>query len=51
MKKNLQLKDTWLVLNNMLLKEGVAKQHLNSYNQFIEEGLQKIINETQTIDV
>ena len=51
MKKNLQLKDTWLVLNNMLLKEGVAKQHLNSYNQFIEEGLQKIINETQNIDV
>ena len=51
MKKNFQLKDTWLVLNNMLLKEGVAKQHLNSYNQFIEEGLQKIINETHTIDV
>lgn len=37
--------NSWEIIKNMLETEGVAKQHLNSYNEFIETGLQSIIDE------
>ncbi len=37
--------DSWIVLQDLLEKEGVARQHLNSYNEFILKGLQSIIDE------
>src|ERR1700688_1951019 len=37
--------DPWAVLRDILQKEGVTRQHLNSYNEFIAKGLQSIIDE------
>ncbi len=35
--------DMWAIIHNILQKEGVARQHLNSYGEFVERGLQSII--------
>ena len=43
--------DSWMVLEDLLKKEGIARQHLNSYNEFIERGLQNIIDEIGGIDI
>ncbi len=43
--------DSWVALEDMLEREGVARQHLNSYNEFVERGLQSIVDETASIDV
>ncbi len=37
--------DSWIVLKNLLETEGISRQHLNSYNEFIDTGLQSIIDE------
>src|SRR6187549_558613 len=41
----------WTIIHNILQKEGVARQHLNSYNEFIERGLQSIIDEVNEIEI
>ena len=41
----------WAIIHNILQKEGVARQHLNSYGEFIERGLQSIIDEVGEIEV
>ena len=38
-------------LQDILNREGVARQHLNSYNEFIQRGLQSIIDEIGSIDI
>ncbi|MGA2665930.1 MAG: DNA-directed RNA polymerase subunit B'', partial [Nitrososphaerales archaeon] len=43
--------DSWIVLQDLLEKEGVARQHLNSYNEFISKGLQSIIDEIGDVEV
>ncbi len=43
--------DSWVVLKNMLETEGIARQHLNSYNEFIESGLQNVIDEINGIEI
>ncbi|MDG6997388.1 MAG: hypothetical protein JRN52_15845, partial [Nitrososphaerota archaeon] len=43
--------DAWPVLQDILNREGVARQHLNSYNEFIQRGLQSIIDEIGAIDI
>ena len=43
--------DSWVVLKNILKTEGVARQHLNSYNEFIDTGLQSIMDEIGGFDV
>ncbi|MFC1755020.1 DNA-directed RNA polymerase subunit B [Thermoproteota archaeon] len=43
--------DSWEIIKNMLETEGVARQHLNSYNEFIETGLQSIIDEINGLAV
>ncbi|MDH2901038.1 MAG: DNA-directed RNA polymerase subunit B [archaeon] len=43
--------DAWPVLQDILTREGVARQHLNSYNEFIQRGLQSIIDEIGSIDI
>ncbi|SVB05308.1 uncharacterized protein METZ01_LOCUS158162, partial [marine metagenome] len=35
----------------MLTREGISKQHLNSFDEFRENGLQEIINEVGSIDI
>ncbi|MEE8114981.1 MAG: DNA-directed RNA polymerase subunit B [Nitrososphaerales archaeon] len=41
--------DNWVIVQDILKREGVAKQHLNSYNEFIEHGLKSIIGEVSEI--
>ena len=43
--------DMWPIINDILRREGVARQHLNSYNEFMERGLQSIIDEVGEIEV
>ncbi len=41
----------WPIIHDLLEREGVARQHLNSYNEFIEYGLQSIIDEVGEVDI
>jgi len=41
----------WPVIQNILITQGIAKQHLNSFDEFLENGLQEIINEVQQIEI
>jgi DNA-directed RNA polymerase subunit B len=43
--------DMWPIINDILRREGVARQHLNSYNEFMERGLQSIIDEVGEIEI
>jgi len=41
----------WPVIQNILTTQGIAKQHLNSFDEFLENGLQEIINEVRQIEI
>ena len=41
----------WVVIQDILSREGIAKQHLTSFDEFLKKGLQEIINEIDHIDV
>ena len=41
----------WIIIENLIRKEGVARQHLNSYNEFLHHGIQEIISEVDHIDI
>ena len=41
----------WPVIQDILKREGIARQHLNSFDEFLERGLQSIINEVKKIDI
>ncbi|MEM3402409.1 MAG: DNA-directed RNA polymerase subunit B [Candidatus Hadarchaeales archaeon] len=43
--------DTWPVVEAFLREKGLVRQHLDSYNQFIEKGLQQVIDEVGGIDL
>src|ERR687897_1904654 len=43
--------EMWPIINDILRKEGVARQHLNSYNEFMERGIQSIIDEVAEIEI
>ena len=43
--------DTWPIIEDILRKEGIARQHLNSYNEFFERGIQLIIDEIGSADI
>ena len=51
MSKQIRPLDSWVVLQDLLEKEGVARQHLNSYNEFYSRGLQSIIDEMGEVEV
>ena len=48
---NISSNKYWTVIQDMLVREGVSKQHLNSFDEFLENGLQEIINEVAEIDI
>jgi len=48
---NISSNKYWTVIQDMLIREGVSKQHLNSFDEFLENGLQQIINEVAEIDI
>jgi len=41
----------WPVIKDILKREGIARQHLNSFDEFLERGLQEIINEVAQIEI
>jgi DNA-directed RNA polymerase subunit B len=41
----------WPVIQDILKREGIARQHLNSFDEFLERGLQSIIDEVRQIDI
>ena len=41
----------WPIIQDILSREGVAKQHLNSFDEFLKKGLQYIIDEINQIDI
>ena len=41
----------WPVIQDILKREGIARQHLNSFDEFLERGLQSIINEVTQIEI
>ncbi|MDI1496281.1 MAG: DNA-directed RNA polymerase Rpb2 [Cenarchaeum symbiont of Oopsacas minuta] len=41
----------WPIIQDILRKEGIAKQHINSFNEFLEFGLQSIIKEVNQIEI
>jgi DNA-directed RNA polymerase subunit B len=44
--------DDLLLLQKAFFKDkGLVRQHLDSYNKFIEQGLQEVIDETSEIDI
>lgn len=43
--------DTWIPLEKFFEEKGLVRQHLDSYNDFIEEGLQQVIDDTDKIEL
>lgn len=44
--------DDFLLLQKAFFREkGLVRQHLDSYNEFVEKGLQEVINESGEIDI
>ena len=41
----------WGIINDILSKEGIARQHLTSFDEFLKKGLQQIIEEIDHIDI
>ena len=41
----------WSVIQNILIQEGIARQHLNSFDEFLDTGLQSIFYEVEHIDI
>jgi len=41
----------WVIINDILTRDGVAKQHLTSFDEFLKKGLQEIIDEINHIDI
>jgi len=41
----------WAIIQDILSREGIARQHLNSFDEFLKKGLQEIINEIDHIDI
>ncbi len=42
--------DSWVILNSMFKELGLVRQHLDSYNHFVREGLQLVVDEEGSIE-
>ncbi|MBC7218981.1 MAG: DNA-directed RNA polymerase subunit B'', partial [Hadesarchaea archaeon] len=45
------LQDTWPLVEAFFREKGLVRQHLDSYNDFVERGLQQVIDEIGGIDL
>ncbi|MEM2465022.1 MAG: hypothetical protein QXL85_05350, partial [Candidatus Bathyarchaeia archaeon] len=43
--------ESFIVFKSFIEEKGLVRQHLDSYNEFIEHGLQEIINEVGEIEI
>src|SRR5437899_8480494 len=41
----------WPIIQDILKRESIARQHINSYDEFLERGLQSIIDEVGQIEI
>ena len=41
----------WPIIEDILRKEGIARQHLNSFNEFLDRGMQEIVDEVGQSDI
>ena len=41
----------WPVIQDILAREGIARQHLTSFDEFLDNGLQSIIQEVGQIEI
>jgi len=41
----------WAIIQDILSRQGIARQHLTSFDEFLTKGLQEIINEIDHIDI
>ena len=41
----------WPVIQDLLRREGIARQHLTSFDEFLDNGLQSIIQEVGQIEI
>ena len=41
----------WPVIQDILRREGIARQHLTSFDEFLDRGLQSIIEEVGQIEI
>lgn len=41
--------DKWVILKSLFDEKGLVRQHLDSYNNFIEEKMQEIVNESSEV--
>jgi DNA-directed RNA polymerase subunit B len=48
---NVSDSDLWFLMKAFLEEEGLSRQHLDSYNDFIENNLQRIIDEVGEISI
>jgi DNA-directed RNA polymerase subunit B len=44
--EKLSNEDKWIVLKSLFDEKGLVRQHLDSYNNFIEEEMQSIVDES-----
>ncbi|MEM2103198.1 MAG: DNA-directed RNA polymerase subunit B'', partial [Candidatus Bathyarchaeia archaeon] len=47
----ISLEDLLLLEKSFFKEKGLVKQHLDSYNEFIDHGLQEVVNEVGQIDI
>ncbi|MEM2320919.1 MAG: DNA-directed RNA polymerase subunit B [Candidatus Bathyarchaeia archaeon] len=43
--------DAFIIFKSFIEERGLVRQHLDSYNEFIEHGLQEIVNEVGEIEI
>ena len=41
----------WPIIHDILYRDGIARQHLNSFNDFLENELQSIINDVGQVEI
>ena len=49
MSTSLHEDDIWNILENFFIKKGVVHQQLDSYNDFVNNGVQEVIDEEADI--
>ncbi|MHA1708072.1 MAG: DNA-directed RNA polymerase subunit B [Candidatus Heimdallarchaeaceae archaeon] len=49
-KTKTEINNRWLLVNSMFEELGLVRQHLDSFNDFIEKGLQSVIEEIKVIE-
>ena len=47
--ENLNNTDKWTVLKSLFDEKGLVRQHLDSYNNFIEYEMQSIVDESAEV--